>query len=264
MPLRIEDYALIGNTRTSALVGRDGSIDWMCVPRFDSNACFAALLGSRGNGRWQIAPAQASRGGATRVPGASLILETEFETADGAVRVLDFMPLWDDRCEVVRIVEGVRGRVSMQMELILRFGYGAITPWVRNVDGTLVATSGPDSLELRTRVGVTGRDFTTIAEFTVSEGERVPFVLTWFASHEKRPLPIDAEAALVATERYWRAWVRACTYDGRWGDEVRASLVILKATDLRADRRHGRCRDHVAARVDRRRAELGLPLLLGT
>ena len=229
MPLRIEDYALLGNTRTSALVGNNGSIDWMCVPRFDSNACFAALLGDRGNGHWQLGPA----GGAAAVrrayrPG-TLILETEFETADGVVRLIDCMPVWDERTDIVRIVEGVRGEVPMRMDLVMRFGYGAIMPWVRRIDGALCATSGPDSLELRTPVALEGRDFTTVAEFVISEGRRVPFVMTWFPSHEAKPLPIDAEAALAATERYWRAWCDHCSYDGRWGDAVRASLVVLKA-----------------------------------
>jgi len=229
MPLRIEDYALLGNTRTSALVGNNGSIDWMCVPRFDSNACFAALLGDRGNGHWQLGPA----GGAAAVrrayrPG-TLILETEFETADGVVRIIDCMPVWDERTDIVRIVEGVRGEVPMRMDLVMRFGYGAIMPWVRRIDGALCATSGPDSLELRTPVALEGRDFTTVAEFVITEGRRVPFVMTWFPSHEAKPLPIDAEAALAATERYWRAWCDHCSYDGRWGDAVRASLVVLKA-----------------------------------
>ena len=229
MALPIEDYALIGNTRTSALVGKDGSIDWMCVPRFDSNACFAALLGDRGNGRWRIAPADEAAAVSRRYRRETLILETEFKTRDGVVRIVDCMPVWEERTDVIRIVEGVQGRVALRMELIMRFGYGAITPWVRRVDGALLATSGPDSLELRTPVALEGRDFTTIAEFTVAEGQRIPFVMTWFPSHEKRPLPVDAEAALDATERYWRAWCDHCTYDGRWADEVRASLVVLKA-----------------------------------
>jgi GH15 family glucan-1,4-alpha-glucosidase len=229
MPLRIEDYALIGNTRTSALVGKDGSIDWLCVPRFDSNACFAALLGDRGNGHWQIAPAHAPAEIRRRYRPGTLILETEFVTAEGVVRVVDCMPVWQDRTDIVRIVVGVSGRVGMRMDLVMRFGYGAITPWVRRVDGALLATAGPDSLELRTPVPVVGRNFTTVAEFVVAEGQRVPFVMTWFPSHETRPLPVDAEAALGATERYWCAWVAHSTYDGRWGDEVRASLVVLKA-----------------------------------
>jgi GH15 family glucan-1,4-alpha-glucosidase len=229
MPLRIEDYALIGNTRTAALVGKDGSIDWMCVPRFDSNACFAALLGKHENGHWQLGPARGIAAVRRAYRPGTLVLETEFETADGVVRVIDCMPVWEGRTDVVRIVEGVRGRMPMRMELIMRFCYGTVTPWVRRADDALLATAGPDSLELRTAVPLEGRDFTTIAEFTVAEGQRVPFVMTWFPSHEVRPLPIDAEAALGATVRYWRAWVDHCTYDGRWSDAVHSSLVVLKA-----------------------------------
>ena len=229
MPLRIEDYALIGNTRTCALVGKDGSIDWMCVPRFDSNACFAALLGDQRNGHWEIGAARSVASVRRAYRQDTLILETDLETADGAVRLIDFMPVWEDRTDIVRIVVGLRGTMSMRVELVMRFGYGAITPWVRKVDGALRATSGPDSLELRTPVALEGRNFTTVADFTVSEGQRVPFVMTWFPSHERRPLPVDAEAALEATERYWCAWCDHCTYEGKWRDAVRASLVTLKA-----------------------------------
>jgi len=229
MPLRIEDYALIGNTRTAALVGKDGSIDWMCVPRFDSNACFAALLGKQEHGHWQLGPARGVAAVRRAYRPDTLILETEFETEEGAVRIIDCMPVWEERTEIVRIVECVRGSMPMRMELIMRFCYGTVTPWVRRVDDALLATAGPDSLELRTPVELVGRDFTTVAEFTVSQGQRVPFVMTWFPSHETHPLPIDAEAALAATERYWRAWCGHSTYEGRWSDAVRSSLVILKA-----------------------------------
>jgi GH15 family glucan-1,4-alpha-glucosidase len=228
MPLRIEDYALIGNTRTAALVGKDGSIDWMCVPRFDSNACFAALLGDQGNGHWQIGPARGVAAVKRRYRKGTLILETDFETADGAIRIIDFMPAWEGRTDLVRIVACTRGTIPIRMELVMRFGYGAITPWVRRIEGALLATSGPDSLELRTPVALEGRDFTTVADFTMTEGQRVPFVMTAFPSHETHPLPIDAEAALAATQCYWAAWIDHCTYEGRWSDEVRSSLVILK------------------------------------
>ena len=229
MPLRIEDYALIGNTRTAALVGKDGSIDWMCVPRFDSNACFAALLGKQEHGHWQLGPARGAAAVRRAYRPDTLILETEFETEEGAVRIIDCMPVWEERTDIVRIVECVRGSMPIRMELIMRFCYGTVTPWVRRVDDALLATAGPDSLELRTPVELVGRDFTTVAEFTVSQGQRVPFVMTWFPSHETHPLPIDAEAALAATERYWRAWCGHSTYEGRWNDAVRSSLVILKA-----------------------------------
>ena len=228
MPLRIEDYALVGNTRTAALVGKDGSIDWMCVPRFDSNAVFAALLGDQGNGHWQLGPARGVAAVRRAYRKDTLILETTLETSEGAVTLIDFMPVWPGRTDVVRIVACTRGSVPMRMELVMRFGYGAITPWVRKVDGTTRATSGPGSLELRTPVAVEGRDFRTFAEFTISAGQRIPFVMTWFPSHEPAPLPVDAEASLDAAERYWRAWCAHCTYDDRWADEVRASLVILK------------------------------------
>jgi GH15 family glucan-1,4-alpha-glucosidase len=229
MPLRIEDYALIGNTRTAALVGKDGSIDWMCVPRFDSNAVFAALLGDQGNAPPQRRPAPGDAAARRAYRRTTLILETELETADGAITLVDFMPVWPDRTDLVRIVACTRGTMPMRMELVMRFGYGAITPWVRRIEGALRATSGPGSLELRTPVELEGRDFKTVAEFVISEGQRIPFVMTWFPSHESAPLPIDAEASLGGTERYWRAWVDHCSYDDRWSDEVRASLVILKA-----------------------------------
>ncbi len=229
MPLRIEDYALIGNCRTAALVGRDGSIDWFCAPRFDSPACFAALLGSADHGRWQIAPQHRVRGTRRRYRAETLILETEFDTTDGRVRLIDCMPLWPDRTDIVRIVEGLRGRVPMRMEFVVRCGYGTVVPWVRRVDGALVATAGPDSLELRSGAEHHGEDFTTVATFNVGRGQRIPFVLTHFPSHEARPLPIDPQAAIDATELAWRNWCGGCTYDGRWRDAVLRSLITLKA-----------------------------------
>src|SRR5438045_3600868 len=171
MALPIEDYALIGNLRTAALVGRDGSIDWLCVPRFDDAACFCALLGTAENGRWLLAPRQRVRRTQRRYCPDSLILETDFETATGAVRVTDFMPVWGERTDVVRIVEGLRGSVSMRMELVLRFGYGDVVPWVHRVDDALFATSGPFSVEVRAPVETHGEDFRTVAEFKVKSGE---------------------------------------------------------------------------------------------
>jgi GH15 family glucan-1,4-alpha-glucosidase len=228
VPNAIEDYALIGNTRTAALVGRDGSIDWMCVPRFDSPACFAALLGTSDHGRWRIGP----RGDARitrRYRAETLVLETDFEVPGGVARIIDCMALWPGRTDLIRIVEGVRGRVAMQMELVLRCGYGSSIPWVRRVDGALLATAGPDSLELRSAVQTHGEGFTTVAKFTVSRGQRLPFVLTHFPSHEPRPLPIDADASVDGIERGWRAWCAQCAYDGRWRDPVIRSLITLKA-----------------------------------
>ena len=229
MTTPIEGYALIGNTRTAALVGRDGSIDWLCAPRFDSPACFAALLGNHEHGRWLLAPAGKVRTVRRSYRSDTLVLETEFETAHGRVRLIDCMPPWPDRTDVVRVVEGLSGRVPMRMELIIRGGYGVFVPWVRRVDSALLATAGPDALELRTAVETRGKGFTTVAEFTVRHGERIPFVISHFSSHLPRPLPIDADAAIAATELEWRTWCARCTYDGRWGDAVKRSLITLKA-----------------------------------
>jgi GH15 family glucan-1,4-alpha-glucosidase len=229
MASRIEDYALIGNTRAAALVGRDGSIDWFCAPRFDSPACFAALLGTRDHGRWLLAPRQRPRAVRRRYRDHTLILETDFETAAGTVRMTDCMPLWPERTDLVRIVECLRGRVSMRMEFILRCGYGIVTPWVRRADDALLATAGPDSFELRSAFETHGVGFTTVANFTLSRGQRAPFVLTYFPSHLPRPLPIDPYAAIDAAERGWRAWCDRCTYAGRWSDAVHRSLITLKA-----------------------------------
>ncbi len=229
MPLKIEDYALIGDCRTSALVGRDGSIDWLCLPRFDSGACFAALLGAPDHGRWLIGPAGEVRSSRRQYRDGSMILESELETSDGAVRIIDCMPLLDGRRSVVRIVEGLRGRVSMGTELVIRFDYGSIVPWVRRAEDRLLATAGPDTLELRTPVAVRGQNMKTVGEFEVSEGERVPFVLSYRHSHEPMEPPIDPEEALERTEKEWREWSGQCTYEGRWRDAVVRSLITLKA-----------------------------------
>ncbi|MDB5772910.1 MAG: glycoside hydrolase 15-related [Burkholderia sp.] len=229
MPLPIEDYALIGDCHTAGLVGCDGSIDWLCFPRFDSGACFAALLGEPRHGRWQIAPAEEVSRTRRRYRDGSMILETEFETVDGVVRVIDFMPLSNGRWDVVRIVEGLRGRVGMWMELIIRWDYGSIIPWVRRLDDTLLATAGPDRLELHTPVATTGENMTTVARFHVGAGERIPFVLNYYPSHEFPQPPIDPEKTLEETERISRTWSDRCTYDGRWREAVMRSLVTLKA-----------------------------------
>ncbi len=229
MAQRIEDYALIGNSRTAALVGRNGSIDWMCVPRFDAPSVFAALIGTIENGRWHIGPQGRATGITRRYRRDTMILETEIATAEGTVRLVDCMPLWPHRTDVVRVVEGVRGRVPMRMQLVIRFGYGTVIPWVRRSEGALLATAGPDSLELRTPVHTHGKGFTTIAEFVIARGERVPFVMTHFPSHEPRPLPIDPDAAIEATEREWQTWCKSCTYEGRWREPVERSLLTLKA-----------------------------------
>lgn len=230
MPSRIEDYALIGDCETAALVARDGSIDWLCLPRFDSGACFAALLGGPEHGRWCIAPAD-PRPRVTRAYWPNtLILETEFTTADGTVTVIDFMPPRDGEVDLVRIVKGKRGRVAMRTELILRFDYGSTVPWVSRLeDGALRAIAGPDMVVLRTSVPLHGEGLTTVGEFSIAEGETISFVLAYTRSHLAPPTPVDAAAALVATERFWQDWARQCTYSGEWRDAVTRSLVTLKA-----------------------------------
>jgi GH15 family glucan-1,4-alpha-glucosidase len=225
----IEDYALIGNTRTAALVSRDGSVDWWCVPRFDSPACFAALLGTPAHGRWRIGAAGAVRRVVRRYRPHTLVLETELHASGGTVRIIDCMPLLEGRTDIIRIVEGMSGAVPMTLELVIRCGYGVVVPWVRHVGHTLVATGGPHTLELRTPVEVHGEDFTTRARFIVRAGQRIPFVLTHSASHEPRPVPLDGAAALEATEQWWMQWCRQCGYAGRYAPEVLSSLTVLKA-----------------------------------
>ena len=230
MSLPLEDYALIGDTETAALVGRDGSIDWLCLPRFDSAACFAALLGTPEHGRWLVAPAGDAVLGRRAYRHGTLVLETEFETDAGAVRLIDFMPPRDHKCDVVRIVEGVRGRVEMRMELIIRFGYGMQVPWVRRRAHVIQVVAGPDALALRTPLELRGEGLHTVGTFTVSEGDRIPMVLSWFASHRRMPRRIEAERALEETERFWAGWTQDLRgIDGPYGDAVLRSLITLKA-----------------------------------
>src|SRR5438552_8644681 len=194
---KIEDYGFLSDTQTGALVSRDGCVDWLCFPRFDSPACFASLVGERKNGHWRFFPDEEVTAVRRRYRGETLILETELETKNGAVRLIDFMPPRGENPDIIRIVEGLRGKVSMRMELIIRFDYGQIVPWVRRPeehDG-LEAIAGPDGLILRTPVETRGKDLTTVAEFTVEKGDRIPFVLTWFASHEEPPKKVNAEHA---------------------------------------------------------------------
>jgi GH15 family glucan-1,4-alpha-glucosidase len=227
---RLEDYGLIGDLQSAALVGRSGSIDWLCFPRFDSGACFAALLGNEEAGRWLIEPAGEVRATRRRYRGDTLVLETEVDTEEGTIRLVDFMPPRGHDPDVVRIVEGVHGRVNCRMELVIRFDYGSIVPWVRRIDdGARIAVAGPDALCLRTPVEVRGENLTTVAEFAVGEGDRIPFVLTWFASHLPPPEEIDPEQALRDTEGFWTEWSGRCTYDGEWRDPVVRSLIVLKA-----------------------------------
>jgi GH15 family glucan-1,4-alpha-glucosidase len=230
MPLPIADYALIGNGRTAALVGRNGSIDWMCVPRFDAPACFAALLGTDEHGRWRIAPVGEVREVRRRYRGDTLVLETEFDTDEGSVRVTDAMSLIGAaRTDVVRLVEGLRGSVRMRMELVVRFDYGSIVPWVRKLDGALVAIAGPDTIELRTKAEVHGEGMRSVAVFTVEESEAVPFVLNYRLSHERPEEPLDAARAIEQTQREWLAWSGRSRYDGRWQPAVMRSLITLRA-----------------------------------
>jgi GH15 family glucan-1,4-alpha-glucosidase len=230
MSLPIEDYALIGDTRTAALVGKNGSIDWLCLPRFDAGACFAALLGEPRHGRWALSPNDgAPRRTQRRYLDDTLVLETEFTTETGVVRIFDCMPPGESIANVVRVVEGVRGEVRMRMELIIRFDYGWIVPWVRNIEGVLHAVAGPDALALRTPVETHGENLTTVAEFTVRAGERVPFVLSWYPSQGALPPAVDADAAIAEAAAWWRSWVRSCTHRGPFREAVVRSLITLKA-----------------------------------
>lgn len=227
---KIEDYGFISDTQTGALVSRDGCVDWLCLPRFDSPACFASLLGEKKNGHWRFFPDEEVTAVRRCYRDETLILETELETKSGAVRLIDFMPPRGENADIVRIVEGLRGKVSMQMELIIRFDYGNIVPWVRRrkrSDG-LEAVAGPDALILRTPVDTLGKDLTTVAEFTVAEGDRIPFVLTWFASHTDPPRKINPEHALHDTEVFWGDWAKQFQSEGKWRDAVVRSLVVLK------------------------------------
>jgi GH15 family glucan-1,4-alpha-glucosidase len=226
---RIEQYAMVGDTQTAALIGDDGSVDWMCAPRFDSGACFAALLGNEDNGRWLIAPAAGGRATRRRYRDHTLVLETEFETADGAVRIIDFMPIRDQTVDVIRIVEGLRGHVPMQMHLTIRFDYGQTIPWVRNIGGALVAVAGPDALVLRAPVETKGVGHSTVAEFTVHAGQRVPFNLAWYPSHRDVPRLRNATWALSRTESWWHNWSKQWTYDGDHSEAVQRSVITLKA-----------------------------------
>lgn len=231
MGSRIEDYALIGNTHTAALVARDGSIDWLCMPRFDSGACFAALLGGPEHGRWLIAPEGETVAVRRRYLDSTLILETEFETKDGVAAVVDFMPIAEDRerVDLIRIVRGVRGNPRMRVDLALRFDYGRTIPWVTSHDFGLRAIAGPNAVRVRTSARLTGKDFTTVGSFSVPEGQTVPFSLTWYPSHEPEPGTRHPMRMLAQTEEFWREWSARCTVEGPWRDAVLRSLITLKA-----------------------------------
>ena len=226
---KIEDYALIGDTHTAALISREGSLDWLCLPRFDSPACFAALLGDPEHGRWLLTPHDDITTVHRRYRGDTLVLETQYVTATGTAMVLDFMPPRDRDINLVRIVVGVKGTVRMKMEMTLRFDYGSIVPWVSHHRRLLKAVAGPDAVYLDTAVELQGVGFSTVADFTVTEGQEIPFTLTWRASHDTSPKPLITERALSETVLWWKKWSSRCTYQGPWRDAVIRSLITLKA-----------------------------------
>jgi GH15 family glucan-1,4-alpha-glucosidase len=227
---RIEDYGLIGDLQTAALVGRDGAVDWLCLPRFDSAACFAALLGDADNGHWTLAPASGGTATSRRYVDDSLVLESTWDSIEGTVRVIDFMPHRHQAPDLVRIVEGVKGRVPMRSVLRLRFDYGQRIPWVRrSADHQVVGVAGPDAVYLSTDVETHGEDFATVADFTVAEGDRVRFVLTWHPSQDEPPKPVDADRALRETLDAWEGWAGRCQPPRPYADAVVRSLVTLKA-----------------------------------
>jgi GH15 family glucan-1,4-alpha-glucosidase len=226
---KIENYALIGDCETAALVGRNGSIDWLCWPAFDSDACFAAILGTHKNGRWLVAPSDDIITISRRYLGDTLILETRFETKSGTVALIDFMPPRGKASDIVRLVRGLTGTVKMRMELVIRFGFGVDIPWVRRIDHSLLAIAGQDMTVLRTPAKTRGEDMTTVSDFEVRAGETVPFVLTYGPSHLDPPEPIDPEIALQETETFWKEWCSHCTRDGEYHDLILRSLITLKA-----------------------------------
>ena len=234
MAAAIEDYALIGDCETAALIGRDGSLDWLCWPRFDSPACFAALLGGPEHGRWLLAPATPIVRRERAYREDTLILLSTFETETGAVLLTDFMPLRGTNSDIIRRVTGQRGRVNMYSELIIRFDYGRSVPWVTRLDdGRLRAIAGPHMLVLGSDVPLRRGDMSTVSEFTVAAGETVDFILTYGASHLPPPTPIDPNDALTETETFWREWAKHCTVTGHWSEPVRRSLITLKALTYR-------------------------------
>jgi GH15 family glucan-1,4-alpha-glucosidase len=230
MSTPLEEYALIGDCETAALVSRAGSIDWLCWPRFDSGACFAALLGGPEHGRWFLGAADSNARITRQYREDTLILETSVETSDGAATVIDFMPPRGRDSDVVRIVRGERGRVRMRTELVLRFDYGRSIPWVNHLqDGTFRAIAGPDMVLLHTPVPLRGQDLTTVGEFDVPAGATIPFVLMHGDSHLAPPAAINPELSMDATEAFWTAWTARCESRGEWSDAVTRSLITLKA-----------------------------------
>jgi GH15 family glucan-1,4-alpha-glucosidase len=225
----IEDYAVIGDLHTAALVGRDGSVDWLCLPHFASDACFARLLGDASNGYWKIAPLGPVTRTERRYRKDTLVLETDFTTPTGVLRLTDCMPIREAHPQVVRAVECLSGRVEVRMELVIRFGYGQVLPWVTSFENLLTATAGPDSVALWTLAETHGEGFSTVAQCTLAEGQNMPFVLTWYLSHEQPPQPVDPWYSIASTTSWWRAWSAGCTYEGDYRDAVVRSLITLKA-----------------------------------
>jgi GH15 family glucan-1,4-alpha-glucosidase len=231
----IESYALIGDCETAALVGLDGSIDWLCWPEFSSDACFARLLGAEENGRWLLTPAVEATKTTRKYRDHTLILETTFETPDFEVMLIDFMPVRaaNNTSDIVRIVKGIRGSAPMQMDLSIRFNYGATVPWVTRSDGGIRAIAGPDLVVLRTKAPLSGEDLTTVSEFTVNEGESVDFVMTYGRSHLHAPRAIHVDKSLAETQKFWEEWAAVCPYQGPYRDLVERSLITLKALTYR-------------------------------
>jgi GH15 family glucan-1,4-alpha-glucosidase len=219
---------MIGDCHTAALVSKQGSIDWLCLPHFDSPACFAALLGEDGHGHWSISPMDPIRAIRRRYRDGTLILETEFETDTGSATLIDCMILREDMPELVRVVVGNRGRVRMCLDLIIRFDYGSVVPWVRRIDNGISAIAGPDMIRLRSDSPLHGENMKTVSEFGVAEGDKVSFNLTWYPSHQQEPATVDIDGAIQKTEAWWREWSDRCSYQGKWRDEVSRSLITLK------------------------------------
>ena len=229
LSLPIEDYAIIGDCHTAALISKQGSIDWLCFPHFDSGACFAALLGTAEHGHWSIAPAESIRNIRRTYRGDTLILETEFETENGSVVLVDCMTPRDDVPQVVRMIVGKRGQVRMRMDLVMRFDYGSVVPWVRKSERGITAIAGPDKLTLCTEVPLHGERFTTVGDFTINQGQQISFDLAWCPSHQKASKPVDPARAIQETQQWWEQWSSRCSYQGKWRDAVVRSLIVLKA-----------------------------------
>ena len=261
--MRIEDYGLIGDMQAAALVGRDGAVDWLCLPRFDSASCFSALLGDERHGRWLLAPAGEVQESSRRYRPGTLVLESDFETADGAVRVIDFMPRrGDGPPRLMRIVEGLRGRVPMRMELSVRPDYGSIVPWVEPAPDGVIATAGPDAFRLSTPLSLQVQDGTAQAAFVSVEGTRERFTLTWHESYEETPPVEDADSALARTETWWREWSGRCGYGGPYHDAGDDVAHRAQGDDLEDNGCSDRGANDLAARGHRWCAQLGLSILL--